>query len=52
MGYALFQGWTEHQLHAAFAQANRELAALRKRTNDAFWQDAAYIAMLTGDEPA
>lgn len=53
MGHALFQGWTEHQLQAAFAQANKELAALRKRKNDySFWQDAAYIAMLTGEQPA
>ena len=52
MGHALFQGWTEHQLQAAFAQVTKELAELRQRTHDAFWQDADYIAMLTGDQPA
>ena len=52
MTHTLFQGWTDHQLRAAFTLANAELAARQQIGRDAqFWQDAAYIAMLTGDVP-
>lgn len=50
MTHTLFQGWTDHQLRAAFTLANAELAS-RSNRDEQFWQDAAYIAMLTGDIP-
>ena len=52
MTNTLFQGWTDHQIRAAFTLANAELAARQQIGCDAqFWQDAAYIAKLTGGTP-
>jgi hypothetical protein len=49
MGHELFKGWTDHELHRAFAHASVNLAAMERKTREAArWRDIAYIAMLTG----
>ncbi len=50
MEKALFTGWTENQLRAAFTTANAEIRTLRELAHDPeFWQQVAYIAMLCGE---
>ena len=52
MTNTLFHQWTDNQLLAAFSLAAAELAARQKIQRDAqFWQNAAYIAKLTGGTP-
>lgn len=48
MERALFKGWTENQLRAAFAAAEMAKSPSGKpRTDTAFWRDLAYIERLT-----
>lgn len=49
MERALFKGWTENQLRAAFAAAEAgRLPSGRLPKDCAFWRDLAYIERLTG----
>ncbi len=49
MEKALFQGWNDNQLRAAFMAANAEIVTLREIALDRdFWRNVAYVALLTG----